>query len=211
MQTDARLCRFLISLSPTRSSSSVTAVTNHLNHPAVRPLPALIDAGFFLLSKRSQPAELCGDTWRGVVSLWGSELAPNPWGTSVPSIPIQAPPETSTTRACLEAPPSPAPPSQAPESKQAQEMPTSERLLLNMALQISREFSLLPWQGLLAWVPTAGLCLSGKQLLSFACSLGLESQRGNPAAGRGCERLHNLCSHKSYGLLGHKQHHSTAL
>lgn len=95
--------------------------------------------------------------------------------------------------------------------QQAQEMPTSEQLLLNMALQISGEFSLLPWQGLLAWVPTAGLCLSGKQLLSFACSLGLESQRGNPAAGRGCERLRNLCSHKSYGLLGHKQHHSTAL
>lgn len=51
MQTDTSLCRLLISLSWTRSSSSVTAVTSHLNHPTLLSLPALIDAVIFLPSK----------------------------------------------------------------------------------------------------------------------------------------------------------------
>lgn len=51
MQTDTSLCRLLISLSWTRSSSLVTAVTSHLNHPTLLSLPALIDAVIFLPSK----------------------------------------------------------------------------------------------------------------------------------------------------------------
>lgn len=209
MQTDARLCRFLISLSPTRSSSSVTAVTSHLNHPAVRPLPALIDAGVCLLSKQSQPSVMCGGTGRGVTVGLGAGIQPT--GHLFFFHPYKGSPRNQRYQSLLGGFTKPRYPSTGTRKQQAQEMPTSKWLLLNMALQISGEFSLLPWQRLLAWVPTAGLCLSGKQLLFFVCSLGLESHRGNPAAVRGCERLRNLCSHKIYGLLGHKQHHSTAL
>ena len=83
MQTDTSLCRLLISLCSTRSSSSVTAVTSHLNHPALLSLPALIDAAIFLLSKEP-PAGRCsaGTLGRGRLGPRGSEVAPNPWGTS---------------------------------------------------------------------------------------------------------------------------------
>lgn len=78
MQTDAGLCRSLISLSSTRSSSSVTAVTSHLNHPAALPLPALIDAGVCLLSRRApSPVGSAGGAWRGDTGTpWGSVVAP---------------------------------------------------------------------------------------------------------------------------------------